>query len=302
LAVYQVVKQGMNNPNSRQNRTGNSKPKRTKSDRRWTLLFISDHGRVITLKRLRELVFIGLFMVVVSAAGAGFFYWQGRDIIKKNEKLQTSLDVLEKQIRVLKHEKDILTARLVLAESRVKESLEPVTPNQAENPANDMDEKNIGEEVSTDKPGARENIVVAQTADEAEDGPEASARNLSVDIEDFGISVQPASRTLQVQFRIKNTSPNSQRVSGHVIVILKDDAGAPNQWIAIPPMELVDGKPTGKQHGHRFAINNFRTMRITANIPDSPDRFQTAAVYVFAANGELLLEKDFAIRLTARTG
>jgi hypothetical protein len=239
---------------------------------------------------------------MISAAGAAFFYWQGRGLIKKNEKLQTSLEVLEKQIRVLKHEKNILTARLVLAESRLKESQEALTPNQAEDSANDTDATKMDKEVSVDRPGARENSVVAETADKAEDGPQAAAPNLSVDIENFSINLQPASQTLQVQFRVKNTSPDSQRVSGHVIVILKDDAVAPNQWITIPPMKLVDGKPTGKQHGHGFAINNFRTMRLTANIPNSPDRFQTATVYVFSGNGELLLEKDFAISLAAQPG
>jgi cell division protein FtsL len=301
---FRLFNQEMDKPNSLQNRTENfkPKPKRNKSDRRWTLLFISDHGRVITLKRFKTLVFIGLFMVVLAAAGAVFFYWQGQNIIQKNEKLQTSLDVLEKQIKVLKHEKDILTARLVLSESRVKESLEAPKPDQAENSANDMEVKKIDADFSAGKSGARQNIAVAQTADKAEDGPEASPPNLSVEVEEFGITLQPSSQSLQVQFKVKNTTPNSQRVSGHVIVILEDAAVAPKQWIAIPPMELVDGKPTGKQRGHRFAINHFRTMRLTANIPDSPDRFQTAAVYVFAGNGELLLEKDFPISLTAQPG
>jgi hypothetical protein len=62
-------------------------------------------------------------------------------------------------------------------------------------------------------------------------------------------------------------------------------------------MKLVDGKPTGKRRGHGFAINYFRTMRFTTNVPSSPDQYTSATVYVFAGNGELLLEKNFACEI-----
>ena len=94
--------------------------------------------------------------------------------------------------------------------------------------------------------------------------------------------------------KIKNTSPNSQRVSGHAIVVLK---GEQSNWLPIPWMPLVDGRPTGKQRGHSFGINYFKTMRISAPSPKHPENYQTASVYVFTRKGELLLEQGYPVQL-----
>jgi hypothetical protein len=62
-------------------------------------------------------------------------------------------------------------------------------------------------------------------------------------------------------------------------------------------MPLVDGKPTGRQRGHSFGINYFKTMRFSSNYPKYPDEYQVATVYVFTLRGELLLEEDFPVKL-----
>ena len=108
-----------------------SKPKRTKPDNRWTLLFIGDHGKVVTLKRFKSFTFFAGFIFVLSLATIALLYWYNQSIDKNNEKLQSSLDILQKRIKALRHEKDILMARLVLAEARAKESLGDITENPA---------------------------------------------------------------------------------------------------------------------------------------------------------------------------
>jgi hypothetical protein len=62
-------------------------------------------------------------------------------------------------------------------------------------------------------------------------------------------------------------------------------------------MPLEDGKPTGKRRGHSFGINYFKTMRLSARAPKSPEKFKTATVFVFSREGELLLEKKYPVRL-----
>jgi len=122
---------------------------------------------------------------------------------------------------------------------------------------------------------------------------------LSVAIENFKISVRSGNNTLRVQFKIKNTSPNSRHVAGHAIVVLKGDQIKQKNWLSIPGMVLVDGKPTGKQRGYSFGINYFKTLRFTTRSPKFPEKYQTAAVFVFARGGKLLLEQDFAVNLPA---
>ena len=101
-------------------------------------------------------------------------------------------------------------------------------------------------------------------------------------------------RQTLILFKIKNTTLNSQRVSGSTIVVLK---GEQTNWLPIPWMPLVDGRPTGKQRGHSFGINYFKTMSLSTQLPKFPEKFQTASIYVFTHEGELLLEKTYPVKL-----
>ncbi|MGD8524201.1 MAG: hypothetical protein PVF56_23830 [Desulfobacterales bacterium] len=280
---------------SSQVRSPEGKPKRTKPDRRWTLLFIGDHGRVVTLKRFKGYVFLAAVVFLLAAAAIVLLYRHSQNIILDNDKLQSSLDILQKRIKALRHEKEILMARLVLAESRVKESLGAGgrTEDRDKKPSKAVDLKKISDEIKPIEADVikKKSVVKAPVKDIVASQPSTS--NLSVDVEDFNIISMADPTKLKIQFKVKNTSPNSQRVAGHSIVVLNNDPLKPTKWVSIPQMKLVDGKPTGKRHGHAFAINYFRTMRFTANVPPSPDQYTSATVYVFAGNGELLLEKNF---------
>jgi len=199
----------------------------------------------------------------------------------------------------LRYEKDLLMTRVVLAESRVQESLGDMPEKQSGEESTDQ-EKNDFEETKQPTQLAAKTIalqVKKQTEPKQNNNPLESG--LSVAIENLKISVRSGNNTLRVQFKIKNTSPNSQHVAGHAIVVLKGDQIQQENWLSIPGMVLVDGKPTGKQRGYSFGISYFKTMRFTTRTPKFPEKYQTAAVYVYAHNGKLLLEQDFAVKLPA---
>ena len=277
-----------------------SKPKRTKPDKRWTLLFIGDHGKVVTLKRFKSFTFIAGFIFVLSLATIALLYWYSQSINKNNDKLQSSLDILQKRIKALRHEKDILMARLVLAESRVKESLGDISENPApKSPQVDKQSLSSPEQEFL-KSGIKQKPMAAPPPIKPKIAAIPPPSKLSVSVEDFRVQQVIGQNELKIQFKVKNTTPNSQRVSGHAIVVLKSDDLQPKMWLSVPRLGLVDGKPTGKQRGHGFAINYFRTMRFTTNIPRSSGRYDQAAVYVFTSNGELLLEKDFPVEIATR--
>ena len=268
--------------------------KRSKQDRRWTLLFIGNHGRTITLKRFKGIVMLSMIVLALSiAVSAGLFVWNQKIIID-NRDLKDDLKNLNERIDALRHDKDILMTRLVLAESRVQESLsgkseKPTTEKVSDQkqPASDSDDK--ANQVASKRVALPiPKPVKRQQSDGSIDS------GLSVAIENFQILNHSDDKRLKVLFKIKNTSPNSQRVSGHTIVVLK---GEQTKWLPIPWMPLVDGRPTGKQRGHSFGINYFKTMRLSTRAPKFPEKFQTASVYVFTRNGELLLEKGYPVKL-----
>jgi len=268
--------------------------KRSKQDRRWTLLFIGNHGRTITLKRFKGIVI--LFFVVLAVAigaSAGLFIWNQK-IIMDNHDLKEDLRIFDERLDTLRHDKDILMTRLVLAESRVQESLGGKTEKPVENKSAIQEKSSSDNEGKSNQVGAKKMERPTTKPAEPQQNRESSDSVLSVAIEDFQISNLSDGNGLKVLFKIKNTSSNSQRISGHTVVILK---GEQTDWLPIPWMPLVDGRPTGKQRGHSFGINYFKTMRLSARSPKFPEKFQTASVYVFTRKGELLLEKGYPVKL-----
>ena len=264
---------------------------------RWTLLFIGNRGKPITLKRFKGMVIFNLLVIcVVFALAAGLFMWN-RNILEEKNQLESNLNKLEEQNRELRHEKDILLTRMVVAESRTSEKqgsvpekqIDEESPRQTAQDTTDI-EQFVPPDMSTTKTEGQNQIKVQPDSDPLESG-------LSVAIENFKLSVKSGNNSLRVQFKLKNTSPYSQHVSGHAIVVLKGEEVQQNQWVSLPGISLIEGKPTGRQQGNAFGISNFKIMRFTASKPNSPEKFQTASVYIFSQNEELLLEQDFPVKL-----
>jgi hypothetical protein len=266
-------------------------------DTRWTLLFIGNHGKPITLKRFKGIVLFTLLVICgVIVLAAGLFMWN-RNILREKNQLESHLKKLEKQNQELRHEKDILLTRMVVAESRIPEKqgrapekqIDKESASQTEQDTTDT-EPSVPPAMPTTKTEGQNQVKVPPDSDPARLG-------LGVAIENFKLSVKSGNHSLRVQFKLKNTSPYSQHVSGHAIVVLKGEEIKQNHWVPLPGISLIDGKPTGRQKGNAFGISNFKIMRFTASKPLSPEKFQTASVYVFAQTGELLLEQDFPVKL-----
>ena len=270
-----------------------------KPDRRWTLLFIGNRGRTIKLKRFKGMVFLTFLGLSVSIAIAvGLFFWN-QSIIREKHGLENNLETLKKRIEALKHEKDILMTRLVLAESRNQANEGGAPEKASEEKATNQNESGPGETKQTPQLVAKTIDTPAKKRIEPKRESEPSETGLSIAIENFKITNKSNNNKLRIQFKIKNTSANSQHVSGHAIVVLKGDQIKQNSWLIVPRMPLVEGKPTGKQRGYSFGINYFRTMRFTTSAPKFPEKYQTASVYVFTHDGKLLHEQDFTVKVPA---
>jgi hypothetical protein len=273
--------------------------KRPGADRRWTLLFIGDHGNVITLKHFKAiLIGIGsLFFLAVVFAAVLFFQNQG--ILKQNNDLQKRFADSKKQIEKLRHEKEILMARLVRAEAIKKESVAVERPIPQE--------KKVAQPTATppqvaSKPKPVETVKKKPAVPQAAPPKPAPTETdeaepvIRVAVENFKVLRESGNKNLNAQFKIKNTSTGTQpqRVDGRIVVVLKAHDLQANQWLVMPAVGLAGDKPSGKR-GKSFSILRFRNMNLTSKAPSYSDQFQTAAVYVFTKTGELLLEQDFSV-------
>jgi hypothetical protein len=281
------------------------KPKRPGADRRWTLLLIGDHGNVISLKHFKAIV-IGIgFLFFFAVVFATVIFFQNKGILKQNRDLKKWFAESEKQIEKLRHEKEILMARLVRAEARAKENgngdrqilqkmedIQPAASAPQEAPKPEP-AKEIEKEPSVPQTAQR-TPAPEPTPREAEEVEPA----ISVAVENFKVWRESGNKHLNAQFKIKNTSKGTKplRVAGRAVVVLKGEDLRKAQWLVMPAVGLAGDKPTGER-GKSFSILRFRTMNYTSKAPHYSDQFEIAAVYVFTKAGELLLEQDFPIKL-----
>ena len=264
---------------------------------RWTLLFIGNRGKPITLKRFKGMVlFTLLVLCVIIVLAAGLFLWN-RNILHEKNQLESLLKKLEEQNQELRHERDILLTRMVVAEARTTEKQGSAPENQTVEKSSEQAAMDTADAEQSVPPAVTTTKVEGQNQVKLQPDSDPPGSGLSVAIEEFKLSVKSGNNSLRVQFKLKNTSPYSQHVSGHAIVVLKGEEIPPNLWVALPGISLIEGKPTGRQQGNAFGISNFKIMRFTASKPQSPEKFQTASVYVFAQTGELLLEQDYPAKI-----
>ena len=275
--------------------------KRPGADRRWTLLFIGDHGNVITLKHFKAIV-IGIgSLFVLAVVFAAVLFFQNQKALKQNNDLQKRFADSKKQIDKLRHEKEILMARLVRAEAKTKESVAVEQPIlQKEKAAQPI----VAQPKAASKPKPVEAVKKKPAAPQAAPPKPAPAETdeaepvIRLALENFKVLRESGSKNLNAQFKIKNTSTvkQPQRVAGRVVVVLKGDDLQTEQWLVMPAVGLAGDKPSGKR-GRSFSIQRFLNMNLTSKAPSYSDQFQTAAVYVFTKTGELVLEQNFSVAL-----
>jgi len=273
--------------------------RRTKPDKRWTILFIGNHGKTITLKRFKGMVILTCLVLCISIAIAVGLLYLSLNIRQEKNQLESDLQDLKAQIKAIRYEKDVLMTKLVLAESRSKTSPAKIPPKQTEithqqQKSNENEESRQSSQlakVQESAPAERKDVPTA-----AEKQPKTEP---SVAVEGFKIFPRVDENLLRVQFKIKNTSLGSQRVAGHAIVVLNGEQRQQKKWLPIPAVSLSGGRPTGRQRGYTFGINNFKTMRLKANLPKSIEIYQKATVFIFTPKGDLLLEQDFPVHLPA---
>ena len=141
-------------------------------------------------------------------------------------------------------------------------------------------------------------LLTGEKQPEEETASAIPANLPSASIEDFVVLFEPGSNILKVQFKIIKRAPNSQPVSGHAFVILKNDEVDEDRWLIFPQVTLSSGKPSQYNKGQYFSIFRFKTINFKAQYEANPERFNNAKVLVYNITGDLLLEKSYPVTIT----
>jgi hypothetical protein len=269
--------------------------------RRWTVLFIGDHGKVIAFKRVKILLALAGAAFLLSLAAVCVLAVVNQTLHRRNTELQQGLEASAQEIRDLRHDRDLLTAQAVLVETKMSETLagvnrssaavmEPVPAGAADKAPSQPLPGPPGEASASGKSPAPTSAPAAVRA------PLGMGEGIAA--EDMGIRYHRGSNRLELQFKIVNTSPGHKPLNGHVVAVLKGSHLEPGEWMAMPAVGLTNGRPSGGQPGYRFSISHSKAFTQTMPAPRDLPAYDAAILYVFSNAGELLTAREFLVDIS----
>lgn len=268
------------------------------ADRRWTVLFIGDHGKVIAFKRVKTLALLTIAALVTALATVGVLVSVNQGLHGRTRELQQRLESSHQQIQALRQERDLLTAHVVLVETKMRETLA-----EAGRPAAERKPKSADPETAGDRTEPAVETGTDDTGKGPGGAPPAAAgkrpldRDEPVALEGFRVKYDAGRNAFDVEYKLAATNPGRKPLAGHVIVVFKGENLEPEQWLAMPRVDLPRGRPSGTQKGYTFSISHSKAFSRSMAAPKSFPAFTTAVVYVFSPEGQLLLARDYAVQL-----
>ncbi|RJQ70957.1 MAG: hypothetical protein C4519_20355 [Desulfobacteraceae bacterium] len=255
-----------------------------KGQRYWSIMLVGEHGRVIPFRRFKEIAMAVTAVALLSSLALVvlgiFYFYQGRAV----ERLQGEVDRWQHQAKVLKDEKDVLKAQLVI------NSIKTAAEAKSSPPQKPLDTVagQVVHATALTQPGDQASQVSAD--------PPAPQKQANVqwqaEIRHFEVHYDSKAELLTARVGVYNTSIPKQPLSGRIVLAFRANDDPPIKWITVPKVSLADGKPHA-QSGHLFSVRNHRTLELKADGQKAPIAFNNATVYVFSKNGELLLARDF---------
>lgn len=280
-----------------------TQPKPSKKTRKWNLLIVGDHGKIIPVTRFKGLMVTSAIVLVAAVITAVFFYFIYMKSVKENKNLAVALDVSRQSLSAVRDEKDILMTRLVLAESRIKEIQEkqapkttPATPPAKSGPDAAIQVVPVSEKIASPPEPVQEQKPEPDT----QTTPSAGKHPDGVAVEAFLVFHETDTNKLKVEFQIKNMTPGSEIVSGYAFVILKRNAADRTEGLVFPSVKMISGKPSLINTGQYFSISRFKSMKFEKDNMANFSGLKSATVFIYATSGELLMDKTFPISVEER--
>ena len=284
-----------------------NKPK--KRSKHWTLLFVGDQGKVIRIRNFKFLVAAWISAIFITTAAAAIFFYLYQAKTEEMVSLKQVLTGSQKRAKTLRDEKDILLARLVVMESKIKSGqpkpeqkkieetpkpepiteISPLPAPEPTRPIKTVETPPPRDSIETDQDEESAQETIAQESDEEE-----SLEVVAID--DFFALIEEDSNTLRIKYKIRNVSQSSKPVAGRTFMILKGKEEDQKNWLVFPEASIASGKPAQINNGRSFSITRFKTIRFKAPYQNGDKPFSAATILVYSTAGELLLEKSFPIK------
>lgn len=262
-----------------------SEPSNRSGERRWTVLFIGDHGKVISFRRVKVVAFLLAATLVTAIAAVAVLAWVNQGLHARSRDQQQRLEASRRDIEQLRRDRDLLTAQAVLLESRLRETA--AAPGGAHERRPDAPPQPPAEAASPPQP--------APDAEAAESRPPIDLGE-GVAVDGFRLALNAAG-SIELHYRVTALGQPRKPLAGHVIVVLTAEQLEPERWLSLPRVELANGRPSGRQKGYTFAISHAKEFVQALSAPRPLPAYTRAVLYVFSSEGQLLLARDYPIAL-----
>lgn len=265
--------------------------------RPWTVLFIGDHGRVISFTRTKSLAWLAAAAFGMSLAAVAVLAVVNVSLHRRTVELQASLAASSRTISELREERDLLTAHVVLVETRMREisaGFSPAAPSAgAAAPASDG-----GRNPPIPAADAEANTVLKAETDgalPAVEPPVGMEEGISID--DFKLLGDAEKKRLEISYRLVVAGAGQKPQAGSVVVVLKAEGIPPEEWLTMPDVGVVRGRPANPQKGYAFSIRNSKRFEHALPFPKQIPAYTHAVVYVFSRRGELMTAREYPVLL-----
>jgi hypothetical protein len=261
-------------------------PIQNRRGRNWHLLFVDDHGKMISfqwLKNAAMIIIISLlFFIVCSISLFALYRSHQNENIQLKEKLEESI----KENKSLRNEMDILLARVVRTESKKE-------PDHDKKPS--LEEEQII--LSSESKQTVDVIEDSHPVQEAEkETIKEPVQQTKLGVINFNINRGSGSPdSLKISFVINNIDQSVKTASGYILIVLKPDENDQNTWFSVPPTELKGGYPIHAKEGQFFRISRFKTVYFQSKSQIPLEQLKIASVFVFDMQGKPVLEKKFPL-------
>jgi len=279
---------------------GRSVPKPSKRRPKWTLLFVGDDGRTRSVRPFKGLFYLFVGILVVSLIANVALYVFHKDGLKENKRLAGELNQLRQQVDTLRYDKDVLMARMVMTQTRRETG--PAPPVPPEKPAAIPPEPEASPRKTPSEPP--EPMVAAAEPDipgspQSAIAPPPEAPKVRVSVESLNVSRSEVNdNTVLVRFNLRKMNQGSDNISGHAFVVLRlAESEARTRNVTIPWASLDNGTPSPTSRGQYFSISRFKPMKFERRNIKRLEQFSRLTVYVFNAEGDLLLEEEHPMAL-----
>ncbi len=272
-------------------------PLEPKEPRPWTVLFIGDHGRVIPFTRIKALAILAAAAFGMSLAAVAVLAVVNLSLHRRTVELQQSLAASGRTLSELRHERDLLTAQVVLVETRMREIAAGFSPMRPGEAAVAGEPDAAGKSPASAVAGEAVMVLTAEAdrALPAVQPPVGMAEGIS--IESFQLLGQAEKKRLDLTYKLLNASLGQKPQAGNVVVVLKAEELPPEQWLTFPDVGLVRGRPASPQRGYSFNIRHSKLFEHSVPFPKEIRPFTHAVVYVFSKKGELLTAREYPVLL-----